>query len=143
MSDLDIEKSVVKKNIIDVATKLGLTSDDLILYGKDKAKIIVDNDLKKGKLILVTAINPTPYGEGKTTVSIGLNDGLNLLNKKRMNTIFILFYFKTLTSYLWYGSPLHLQRSTFYFNCSKALYFLSSFISSFSISLSKYLLGII
>lgn len=82
MSDLDIEKSVVKKNIIDVATKLGLTSDDLILYGKDKAKIIVDNDLKKGKLILVTAINPTPYGEGKTTVSIGLNDGLNLLNKK-------------------------------------------------------------
>ena len=47
MSDLDIEKSVVKKNIIDVATKLGLTSDDLILYGKDKAKIIVDNDLKK------------------------------------------------------------------------------------------------
>ena len=47
MSDLDIEKRVVKKNIIDVASKLGLTSDDLILYGKDKAKIIVDNDLKK------------------------------------------------------------------------------------------------
>ena len=70
-------------NILEVGKKLGLTSGDLELYGNDKAKIITDigyND--NSKLILVTAINPTPYGEGKTTVSIGLNDALCSLGKK-------------------------------------------------------------
>jgi len=71
------------KNIIEIASKLGLSSDELELYGNDKAKIIKDVSVKKdSKLILVTAINPTPYGEGKTTVSIGLNDALCSLGKK-------------------------------------------------------------
>lgn len=71
------------KNIIEVGKKLGLGTNDLELYGNDKAKIISDVSSKNdSKLILVTAINPTPYGEGKTTVSIGLNDALCKLGKK-------------------------------------------------------------
>lgn len=71
------------KNIIDIASKLGLTNDDLELYGSSKAKIVSSVDSRNdSKLILVTAINPTPYGEGKTTVSIGLNDALCRLGKK-------------------------------------------------------------
>lgn len=71
------------KNIIEVASKINLKEDDLFLYGKYMAKInnYISND-KKGKLILVTSTNPTPYGEGKTTLSIGLNDALNKLGKK-------------------------------------------------------------
>lgn len=70
------------KNIIEIGSKLGLNGDDLELYGNDKAKI-KKNDYEKSdsKLILVTAINPTPYGEGKTTVSIGLHDALRKLGK--------------------------------------------------------------
>lgn len=82
MTDIEIAKSSKKKNIIDIAQKLGI-ENNIELYGNFKAKInykeISSN--KNGKLILVTSINPTPYGEGKTTVSIGLNDGLNKLGK--------------------------------------------------------------
>ncbi len=71
------------KNILDIANKLGLESKDLELYGNDKAKVVSNNGVNDdSRLILVTAINPTPYGEGKTTVSIGLNDALCSLGKK-------------------------------------------------------------
>ena len=83
MTDLEIAQSVEPKKIVEVAQNLGLKEDDLELYGKYKAKI----DLKysknpKGKLVLVTAINPTPAGEGKSTTTIGLADAFHLLNKK-------------------------------------------------------------
>ena len=81
MTDLEIAHSVKLKNINDIASKLNLTSDDIEMYGMSKAKIIKDEGDKNGKVILVTAINPTPYGEGKTTVSIGLADAFNKLNK--------------------------------------------------------------
>lgn len=86
MTDIEIAHSINKKNIIEIANKLGIDNDALELYGNYKAKI----DYKKikseneGNLILVTAISPTPYGEGKTTVSIGLSDALNILEKKAM-----------------------------------------------------------
>ena len=72
------------KNINEVANKLNLNYDNLFMYGKYMAKIDYDyeNSNKNGKLILVTSINPTPYGEGKTTTSIGLNDSLNKLGFK-------------------------------------------------------------
>ncbi len=76
MKDIEIARSIKKLNIKDVAEKIGLSEDDLILYGDDKAKIKKAPCGKKGKLVLVTAISPTPYGEGKTTVSIGLVDAL-------------------------------------------------------------------
>jgi formate--tetrahydrofolate ligase len=83
MTDLEIAQSAKMKKITEVAKTLNLGEDDLELYGKYKAKI----DLKysnnpKGKLILVTAINPTPAGEGKSTTTIGLADAFTLLNKK-------------------------------------------------------------
>lgn len=83
-SDIDIARSVNPMNIMDVAKKIGIC-DYIIPYGKYKAKISIDDicDKKiKSKLILVTAINPTPMGEGKTTVSISLSDALNKLGKK-------------------------------------------------------------
>ena len=83
MTDIEIASSCKKDNIIDIAKKIGLDEDLIECYGKYKAKINffdVNTD-KNGKLILVTSINPTPYGEGKTTVSIGLNDGLNCIGK--------------------------------------------------------------
>ena len=83
-SDIEIARSVNPMNIMDVAKKIGIC-DYIIPYGKYKAKISIDNicDKKiKSKLILVTAINPTPMGEGKTTVSISLSDALNKLGKK-------------------------------------------------------------
>ena len=82
MSDIEIARNCKKENIKIVGRKLGI-EDDLILYGNDKAKIEYTKIKKDryGKLILVTSINPTPYGEGKTTVSIGLVDGLNKINK--------------------------------------------------------------
>ncbi len=85
-SDVEISRNCHKENIIDVAQKIGINSDDLILYGNYKAKIDYQKYIKdkKGKLILVTSINPTPYGEGKTTVSIGLGDALNLIEKKAL-----------------------------------------------------------
>ncbi len=81
MSDIEIAQNNVKENIVDVAKRLGLKEKDLLLYGTDKAKIRYSSLKYKAKLVLVTAINPTPYGEGKTTVSIGLGDALNKLKK--------------------------------------------------------------
>ncbi len=83
MNDIDISRTCIKKDIRDVAKKLGLTEDNIELYGKYKAKIKFNDIMTghKGKLILVTAINPTPYGEGKTTVSIGLVDAFSHLEK--------------------------------------------------------------
>ncbi|MDD4155723.1 MAG: formate--tetrahydrofolate ligase [Candidatus Cloacimonetes bacterium] len=86
-SDLEIAKSVELKDIVDIAKQLKLDSDDLELYGKYKAKISykaldrIKNN-KFGKLILVSAITPTPVGEGKTTTSIGLAQALNQIGKK-------------------------------------------------------------
>jgi formate--tetrahydrofolate ligase len=85
-SDLDIAQAAQIKPIQEIAEKLGISFDDLELYGKYKAKLpldLIDNKkLKNNKLILVTAITPTPSGEGKTTTSIALNEGLNRINKK-------------------------------------------------------------
>ena len=85
-SDIEISNGCIKENIIDVAKKIGIKEEDLTLYGNYKAKIDYKKykNNSKGKLVLVTSINPTPYGEGKTTVSIGLGDALNLINKKTM-----------------------------------------------------------
>lgn len=87
MTDIEIARNTECINIKDIAKKINLSEDDLILYGDKKAKI---NDVKgkeSGKLILVTATNPTPYGEGKTTVSIGLGDALNSLGKNAIITL--------------------------------------------------------
>ena len=86
-SDIEIARAAQKRPIIEIAAKLNLASDDLLPYGHDKAKLThnVVNRLKsgrKGKLILVTSINPTPAGEGKTTTSVGLGDALNKIGKK-------------------------------------------------------------
>ncbi len=81
MTDLEIANQVEKIPIVEVAKKLGLSEKDLILYGNDKAKIISQPKKKLGKLILVTAMTPTPMGEGKTTVSIGVADALQKLGK--------------------------------------------------------------
>ena len=87
MSDIEIARNTKLKNIVEVAKSLDINEEDLELYGKYKAKIS-DNvyrnlkDKKDGKLVLVTAINPTPLGEGKTTMSIGLADGLRKIGKK-------------------------------------------------------------
>ncbi len=81
MTDIEISRAVEKLNIKEIAKKLKLDEKDLILYGNDKAKITLEKGTKKGKIILVTATNPTPFGEGKTTVSIGLGDALNKLGK--------------------------------------------------------------
>ncbi|MCR4901695.1 MAG: formate--tetrahydrofolate ligase [Butyrivibrio sp.] len=86
-TDIEIAQETVMQPIKEVAAKLGMTEDDIELYGKYKAKIS-EEYLRKlpkdkdGKLILVTAINPTPAGEGKTTVSVGLGDALSRLGKK-------------------------------------------------------------
>ena len=87
LSDLEIAQQAKIKKIKEIAKKVNLTEDDLELYGNYKAKINIDNidkNKEDGKLILVTAINPTPAGEGKSTTTIGLADALNRLNK---NTI--------------------------------------------------------
>ena len=81
MTDIEIANSIKCENIIDIASKLNINESDIELYGNYKAKIKPRLGNKNGKLILVTAINPTPFGEGKTTVSIGLGDALNKLNK--------------------------------------------------------------
>ena len=81
MTDLEIAHSVKLKDIKTIASKLNLSLEDIEMYGMGKAKIVKDKGDKNGKVILVTAINPTPYGEGKTTVSIGLADAFNKLNK--------------------------------------------------------------
>ena len=75
------------KTIEIVAKKIGLSSDDIMLYGNDIAKIDCKTTDEKGTLILVTAMNPTPFGEGKTTVSIGLVDGLNQLKENAIGVL--------------------------------------------------------
>ena len=86
MTDLDIVKGVELKHIREIAAQLGIEEDSLELYGKYKAKLpldLIDQDkVDKSKLILVSAISPTPAGEGKTTTSIGLCQGLNQVGKK-------------------------------------------------------------
>ena len=79
LSDLEIAQQCEMLNIKEIAKKINLTENDLELYGKYKAKINynIQNKMRDGKLILVTAINPTPAGEGKSTVTIGLSDAMN------------------------------------------------------------------
>ncbi len=86
-TDIQIAREADKKPIQEIAAKLGISQDDLVPYGHDKAKISANfiqsvQKNKNGKLILVTAINPTPAGEGKTTTTVGLGDGLNAIGKK-------------------------------------------------------------
>ncbi|MCM1992044.1 formate--tetrahydrofolate ligase [Oceanirhabdus seepicola] len=83
-TDIQIAQEAQMDKIVDVASRLGLNEDDIDLYGKYKCKISLDklnSDKENGKLILVTAINPTPAGEGKSTVTIGLSQALNKLDK--------------------------------------------------------------
>ena len=87
MNDIEIAQQTEMEPIVDVAHKVGLTEDDLELYGKYKAKVSLPLKKKtqtKGKMILVTAINPTPAGEGKSTVTIGLADAMSAIGKKTM-----------------------------------------------------------
>ena len=87
LSDIVIAQAAKMLPIAKVAEKLGLTDEDLIPYGRYKAKInhkLIHSDRPDGKLILMTAISPTPAGEGKTTTSVGLSDALNAMGKKTM-----------------------------------------------------------
>ncbi|AVQ24410.1 MAG: formate--tetrahydrofolate ligase [Fusobacterium periodonticum] len=85
MTDIQIAQAAKKENIVEIAKKIGLTEDDIEQYGKYKAKVNLDVLQKinrpNGKLILVTAITPTPAGEGKSTVTIGLTQALNKIGK--------------------------------------------------------------
>lgn len=88
-TDIEIAQSVTLKPITEIVEKVGISFDDIELYGKYKAKLSFDKinavkDNAPGKLILVTAINPTPAGEGKSTVTIGLADALSKIGKKTM-----------------------------------------------------------
>ncbi|MFT6485066.1 MAG: formate--tetrahydrofolate ligase, partial [Neolewinella sp.] len=86
MTDIEIAQQVTAEHIREVAKKLDVKEEHLEYYGNDKAKLPLDlideKNVNKGNLILVTAITPTPAGEGKTTTSIGLSDGLNHIGKK-------------------------------------------------------------
>ena len=87
LSDIEIAQNAEMLHIRDIAEKAGIAEDDLEFYGKYKAKLSADairkaENNENGKLILVTAINPTPAGEGKTTVTIGLGDAMTRLGKK-------------------------------------------------------------
>jgi len=86
-TDIEIAREANKKPIGQIGEKLGIPTEHLLPYGHDKAKLSADfikaqSDKEDGKLILVTAINPTPAGEGKTTTTVGLGDGLNAIGKK-------------------------------------------------------------
>jgi len=86
-SDIEIARAARKKPILEIGERLGIPPEHLLPYGHDKAKVSADfiaaqKDRRNGKLILVTAINPTPAGEGKTTTTVGLGDGLNRIGKK-------------------------------------------------------------
>jgi len=87
LTDIEIARAADKKPIQEIGAKLGISSEHLLPYGHDKAKVSAEfiasqADKPDGKLILVTAINPTPAGEGKTTTTVGLGDGLNAIGKK-------------------------------------------------------------
>ena len=89
MSDIEIARAAKKKPIFEIGDVLGIPSAELVPFGHDKAKVSQNfinsvQGRKDGKLILVTAINPTPAGEGKTTTTVGLGDGLNRIGKKAM-----------------------------------------------------------
>ena len=99
MSDIEIARQAKMKPITDVAKKLSIPESAIIAFGHTKAKLNPDYldslaDRPDGKLILVTAITPTPAGEGKTTTSVGLTDGLNRIGKKRGDYV----------RHLWHGS---------------------------------------
>ena len=86
-SDIEIARDAKKKPIQQIGERLGIPSEHLLPYGHDKAKVSQEfivslKDRPEGKLVLVTAINPTPAGEGKTTTTVGLGDGLNRIGKK-------------------------------------------------------------
>ncbi|WP_343079810.1 formate--tetrahydrofolate ligase [Ostreiculturibacter nitratireducens] len=86
-TDIEIAREAKKKPILEIGQKLGIPTEHLLPYGHDKAKVSQEfisslGDKPDGKLILVTAINPTPAGEGKTTTTVGLGDGLNRIGKK-------------------------------------------------------------
>src|ERR1700754_5223879 len=86
-SDIEIARAAKKKPIFEIGKKLGIPNEHLLPYGHDKAKISAEfiaskKSGKDGKLILVTAVSPTPAGEGKTTTTVGLGDGLNRIGKK-------------------------------------------------------------
>lgn len=86
-SDIEIARAATKKPILEIGAKLGIPPEHLLPYGHDKAKISAEfiaqqKGRQDGRLILVTAINPTPAGEGKTTTTVGLGDGLNRIGKK-------------------------------------------------------------
>ena len=86
-TDIEIAQEAKMKPITQIAAQLGLEDESVIPYGRYKAKIdhrLIHNAKKQGKLILVTAISPTPAGEGKTTTSVGLADAMNALGKKTM-----------------------------------------------------------
>src|SRR5881394_2024651 len=85
-SDIEIAQAARPRPIVDVARELGLGADDLDLYGKYKAKIPLEMSERpvKGRLVLVTAMNPTPAGEGKSTVTVGLTQALRRMGKKAM-----------------------------------------------------------
>ncbi|MBN9353878.1 MAG: formate--tetrahydrofolate ligase, partial [Hyphomicrobium denitrificans] len=85
-SDIEVAREAKTKPIVDVAAKVGIPGDALIPYGWTKAKVSSDfinkvQGNKNGRLILVTAISPTPAGAGKTTTTVGLGDGLNRIGK--------------------------------------------------------------
>ena len=91
-TDVQIAQEAQMKPIVEVASQLDISDDELELYGKYKAKISPDvlerlKDRPNGKLVLVTAINPTPAGEGKTTTNVGLSMALNKLGKKTITTL--------------------------------------------------------
>lgn len=91
-TDVQIAQEAQMKPIVEVASQLDISDDELELYGKYKAKISPDvlerlKDRPNGKLVLVTAINPTPAGEGKTTTNVGLSKALNKLGKKTITTL--------------------------------------------------------
>lgn len=86
MTDIEIARNTKLKSIVEIAKSIDLNEEDIEMYGKYKAKISAKTinklkDKKDGKLVLVTAINPTPLGEGKTTMAIGLADGLRKIGK--------------------------------------------------------------
>jgi len=88
-TDIEIAREASKQPILDIGSKLGIPAESLVPYGHDKAKVSAEfiqaqKDKPDGKLILVTAINPTPAGEGKTTTTVGLGDGLNGIGKNAM-----------------------------------------------------------
>ena len=90
MTDIEIAKQVNLENILDIAKKTNIDENDVELYGKYKAKISnfeKYNKNSKGKLVLVTAMSPTPLGEGKTTISIAIADGLNKIGEKAILTL--------------------------------------------------------